>query len=206
MRRPALRHPAARCPIATEAGFTLLELLVGLVVLGFILAGLTQGVRYGLRAADAQTRLVDSRGELDAVDRALRRLLVEADPGSSRDGPTLSGTAARIGFVSVLPAAVSGFVGQQADVALGVDAARRLVLRWSPHLHARRFGPVPAPQEVEILRGVQRLEVAYWRDGWWPSWDESVMPALVRLRIVFPPGDGRHWPDIVAAPARGRFE
>lgn len=193
-------------PEPSQTGFTLLETLVGLVVLGFILAGLTQGVRYGLRAADAQARLVDSRGELDAVDRTLRRLLAEADPGTSRDGPTFSGTAGRIGFVSVLPAAVSGFVGQQADVALGVDAARRLVLRWSPHLHAKRLGPAPPPQQAEILQGVQRLEVAYWKDGWRAGWDEAALPALVRLRIVFPPGDGRHWPDIVAAPARGRID
>ncbi len=198
----------ARVP---AAGFTLLELLVGLVVFGFILAGLTQGVRYGLRAATAQTRLVDRNGELDAVDRALRRLLVEADPGSSRDGPTLSGTAGRISFVSVLPGAVSGFVGQQADVALGLDAARRLVLRWSPHLHVGRpagGGPRPSlpVQETEILRDVQRLEIAYWKDGWQAGWDENAMPALVRLRIVFPPGDPRHWPDIVAAPVRGRIQ
>lgn len=189
-----------------EAGFTLLELLVGLVVFGFILAGLAGGVRYGLRAADQQTRLVDRTGELDAVDRALRRLLVEADPGTSRGGATLSGTVGLISFVSVLPAAVSGFVGQEADVALGVGADRRLVLRWSPHRHVRRLGAAPAVQEAEILRGVERLEVGYWKDGWRTRWDEAALPGLVRLRIVFPAGDVRHWPDIVVAPVRGRIQ
>ena len=189
----------------SQAGFTLLELLVGLVLLGFILASLTQGVRYGLRASDAQTRLVDSRGELDAVDRAMRRLLTEADPGSARGGAGLQGTEGRIGFVSVLPGAVTGFVGQEADVALSVDGARRLVLRWAPHLHAKRLGLTPAPQEAEILRGVERIELAYWKDGWRAVWNESGMPVLVRLRIVFPAGDTRHWPDIVAAPVRGRI-
>ena len=188
------------------AGFTLLELLVGLVVFGFILGGLGEAVRYGLRAADAQTRLVYRSGELDAVDRALRRLLVEADPGSSRGGPTMSGTVGRISFVSILPDAVSGSVAQQADVALGVEADRRLVLRWSPHRHARRLGPPPPPQEAEMLRGVQRLEIAYWKDGWRASWNETTMPELVRLRIIFSPGDARHWPDIVAAPVRGRIQ
>lgn len=188
-----------------EAGFTLLELLVGLVVLGFILAGLSQGVRYGLRAADAQARLVDRSGELDSVDRALRRLLTEADPGRTRDGPALEGTEGRVGFVSVLPEAVTGFAGQQVDVALGVDAAHRLVLRWTPHLHAKRLGPVPAPREAEIMRGVERIELAYWKDGWRATWGENTMPALVRLRVVFPAGDLRHWPDIVVAPLRGRI-
>lgn len=188
-----------------QAGFTLLELLVGLVVLGFILAGLTQGVRYGLRATDAQARLVAGRGELDAVDRALRRLLTQAAPASARGASTMLGSEGRIGFVSVLPGAVMGFVGQEADVALGVNTARRLVLRWSPHLHAKRLGPAPPPQEAEILRGVERIELAYWKDGWRAAWDERDLPALVRLRIVFPEGDARHWPDIVAAPVRGRL-
>ena len=189
-----------------EAGFTLLEVLVGLVVLGFILAGLSQGVRYGLRAADAQTRLMDRTGELDSVDRTLRRLLTEADPGRLRDGPALQGTVGRVGFVSVLPGAVTGFVGQQVDVALGVDAAHRLVLRWTPHLHAKRLGPMPAPREAEIMRGVERIELAYWKDGWRAAWSENAMPELVRLRIVFPAGDPRHWPDVVVAPLLGRVQ
>jgi general secretion pathway protein J len=188
-----------------QAGFTLLELLVGLVVLGFILAGLTQGVRYGLRATDAQAGLVDSRGELDAVDRTLRRLLTQADPGSARGGSTLQGGAGRVAFVSTLPGAATGFVTQRADMALGLSGDR-LLLRWSPHLHARRFGPPPAAGEAELLGGVQGIELAYWKEGWRSTWDENGMPTLVRLRIAFPPGDKRHWPDIVAAPLRGRIQ
>ena len=195
-------------PAATrdQAGFTLLELLVGLVVLGFILAGLTQGVSYGLRAADTQNRLVDGRGELDAVDRAIRRLLDQADPGSDRGGPTLQGGPARVAFQSALPAAVAGFVGQSADMALGVDGAHRLMLRWTPHLHAERIGPPPPPQEAELLRGVDHLEIAYWLNGWHPDWDQASLPALIRLRIVFPPRDPRHWPDIVVAPLRQKIQ
>ena len=56
-----------------DAGFTLLEVLVALVVLGFVLTGVTGGIRYGVRASQTQARLVEAQGELDAVDRALRR-------------------------------------------------------------------------------------------------------------------------------------
>ncbi len=186
------------------AGFTLLELLVGLVVLGFILAGLTQGVRFGLRASEAQTRLVDGRSELDAVDRTLRRLLTQADPGNAHDGPTLQGGPARIVFVSALPAALAGAQEQNADLGLTVDGAHRLVLRWSLHRHALRTGPPAAPQEAELLRGVDHIDLAYWQDGWKTGWTQANLPALIRLRIVFPPDDPRHWPDIVAAPVRQR--
>lgn len=183
----------------------MLELLVGLVVLGFILAGLTQGVRYGLRASDAQARLADGRSELDAVDRTLRRLLSGADPGNSHDPPSLQGGPARLAFVSELPAAVAGGAGQEADVALGVDGAHRLLLRWTLHRHAARIGPPPAPQEAELLRGVDHVEIAYWLNGWQSSWTQAALPALIRVRIVFQPDDPRHWPDIVAAPLRQRL-
>ena len=184
-----------------QAGFTLLELLVGLVVLGFILAGLGGGVRYGLRAADTQARLSAGRGELDAVDRTLRRMIEQADPGSAQGGPLFHGAPGRLVLTSALPAAATV---RQADLALGVDAAHRLVLRWTPHLHAVRFGPAPAAEEAELLRGVDRLELSYWSGGWRTVWEEQALPGLVRVRIVFPPGDARHWPDIVAAPMRLR--
>src|SRR5262249_53375508 len=58
-----------------QTGFTLLEMLVSLVVLGFLVVGLTQGVRAGLRLWDAQTLRIGETGELDAGARVLRALL-----------------------------------------------------------------------------------------------------------------------------------
>ena len=186
-----------------DAGFTLLELLVALVVLGFILSGLGQGVRYGLRATAAQDRLIAERGEIDAVDRALRRLIEQMEPGTPREGPSLRGGAGRMAFVSRLPAAAGS--GRRADLLLQVNAGR-LVLLHRPRLHAVRFGPPPPMTETELLRGVLRIEVAYWprgpAPGWVDVWDLAALPALVRIRVVFPAGDRRHWPDIVAAPVR----
>ena len=37
--------------------------------------------------------------------------------------------------------------------------------------------------------------------AWSPDWPPAAgLPALIRLRVVFPPGDGRTWPDLVIAP------
>ncbi len=191
----------------SNAGFTLLELLVALVVLGFILAGLTQGVRYGLRATDTQARTLAERSELDAVDRALRRLIEQMDPGSARDGAMVRGSAGTLDFTSELPAA-SDLPTRRAEIALGVDGARRLVLRATPRPAGKPFGPPAAPIETELLRGVDHIEFAYWPRGpapqWAASWSGKDLPLLVRLRVVFPPGDRRHWPDIIASPQRQR--
>ena len=186
-----------------DDGFTLLELLVALVVLGFILAGLSQGVRYGLRATDTQARTLAERSELDAVDRALRRLIEQMDPGTARDGAGVQGSAGRLVFVSELPSA-SGLPTRRADIALGVDGARRLVLRATPRPAGKPFGPPPPPFETELLRDVDHIEFSYLARGpastWSSAWSVKDLPFLVRLRVVFPKGDRRHWPDIVASP------
>ena len=190
-----------------DHGFTLLELLVALVVLGLILAGLTQGVRYGLRATDTQARNLAERSELDAVDRALRRLIEDMDPGSARDGAVMRGTAGTLAFVSELPAA-SGLRTRRADITLGIDGARRLVLRATPRPAGKPFGPPALPIETELLHGIDHIELAYWPRGpapqWMSSWSGNDLPLLVRLRVVFPPDDRRHWPDIIASPQRQR--
>jgi len=183
-----------------EAGFTLLEVLVALVVFGFLMLGLGRGVDFGMRAWDRQTRGMAARGELDAVDRALRGLIGRLDPATD-----VAGRAHGVGFTSQLPR-TAALATREADIALGVDGARRLMLRWTPHLHAQRFGPPPAPQEAELLRGIERLDLAYWPrgggGGWRDTWSGHEPPAMIRVRVMFPAGDARHWPDIVAAPMR----
>jgi general secretion pathway protein J len=188
-----------------QGGFTLLELLVGLVVLGFIMAGLSQATRYGLRATTAQQRLYDGRAELDAVDRTLRLLIGRIDPGNLHSGPALVGSAARMTFVSALPESVTGSAAGEANIALGLDGGHTLVIHWTAHVHATALSP-PAPAAAELLRAVARVEFAYWRDGWQESWDQSQLPRLIRIRLTFPPGDLRHWPDIVIASVRQKAE
>ena len=194
-----------------EGGFTLLEVLAALAVLGLVMAGLAAGSRFGLRAWESQSRLIDARAELDATDRTLRRLIEGMDPGGPNQEPLIEGGPDRLAFTAELPAAATA-VTRRADVALLVDGAGRLVLRWTPRLGAVRLGPSPPVEEAELLRGVARLDLAYWprpvpdapAAGWRDTWAERSLPALVRIRLAFPPGDGRRWPDIVAAPMRER--
>ena len=68
------------------------------------------------------------------------------------------------------------------------------------------FAPPPGRTEV-LLGGVAGIDLHYWRgDTWLPSWNSEKLPALVRLRIRFDPGSGRHWPPIVVAPRREPVE
>lgn len=209
--RPVPRVPCRAATRAAQAGFTLLEILVAVVVLGFLLAGLAQATRFGLRAWTTQARMIDRRADLDAADRTLRTLLGGLDPGYRVDPPNIVGTAHGLAFTASLPegaALAAGVTERRMDVLLTVDSRHRLLLRWTPALHARRLAP-PPPHETVLLEGVARIDLAYWRDegggGWADVWDGRVPPVLIRVGFVFVPGRGAGpgaWPPVVVAPRR----
>ncbi len=190
-----------------QAGFTLLEVLVALAVLGVLLLVLRHGVAFGVIASDTQAGVISDREERDAAARVLRRLVEQMDPGTAMEPVRLDLGPHALSFPTVLPAAASASPQRGISAALLVDAEGRLVLRWTPRRHAAALGPPPPLQETELLRGVAGLDASYWRPSpgtgsWLSQWSRPTLPALVRLRVVFPPGDRRHWPDLVAAPSR----
>ena len=188
----------------TSAGFTLLETLVSLIVIGLILSGLSQGFRFGAAAWDAQARILASGGDLEAVDRGLRRLVARMDPAGDAEHPPLLGGPDGMSFAAPLPDAAALAGTRRAAMRLALDGGR-LVLAWTPAPHATPLVPVRASR-TEVLRGVARLELAYFgRVGqapaaWRDSWIAPRLPDLVRLRLVFAAGDSRRWADIVEAP------
>lgn len=181
-------------------------MLVALAVLGLLLALLGDGVRLGLQAWRAQVRTVAARGDLDAVDRLLRRLVAGMDPGSTTVAPLMLGAPDRLAFTTVLPEGAGAAPSAPADVALGVDAAHWLVLHWTPHRHEPHAGPPPPAQDVRLLPGMAGIELAYWPRtppfGWRTEWTGPALPGLVRIRLRPAPTGRPAWPDIVAAPMR----
>lgn len=63
---PSIRQPA---------GFTLLELLVALGVLGLVIIALNQGVQTGLGIWNVQSRQISRTKDFDATARILRTVL-----------------------------------------------------------------------------------------------------------------------------------
>jgi hypothetical protein len=160
-----------------------------------------------------QARTLAARGDLDAADRMLRALVAGASPGSlGGQPPNFKGLPHTLSFTANLPEAADALGMREADVSLAVDRQHRLLLLWLPH-YRNRLGASPPPRQVVLLTGVERLEIAYWRDdadgkpGWQREWNEDSLPRLVRFHIVFaagtrPAADARSGPDIVVAPRR----
>ena len=184
-----------------DAGFTLLEMLVALVVFGLLMAGLSQTMRYGLAAWTAETHGATGSEDKVAVDGAIRRLIEQAAPDS------FVGQPGGLAFTSVLPEG-AGLNDRLADIALRVDAGGHLVLRWTPHPAGVPLAPPLAPHEELLLEGVEAIQISYLAPQptgpaiWVSRWQSNGLPLLVRIGITF--ADATSWPDLVAAPvARG---
>jgi general secretion pathway protein J len=203
--RMARRHPADR----GQAGFTLLETLVALVVLGFLVVGLTHGVRTGLALWSAQSRRLGEAADLDAVERTLRNVLSgipTAPSGDAGSGTvTFDGGPHRLAFVGDLPTGLGTTRLANIDLEL---KDRRLILSWTPHRHEISSAPPPKPTETKLVGGVKRLDLAYWGSTspdqpatWQGRWQGPQLPDLIRVRLVFAAGDRRHWPALIVASA-----
>jgi general secretion pathway protein J len=181
-----------------QAGFTLLEMLVALVVFALLMAGLGQTVQYGLTAWHAERRDAAGPAMLAVVDGSLRRLIEQAAP------LPFTGTPSQVAFTTTLPAG-SQLGDRLADVALLVDPSGRMLLRWRPHLDGILLKS-PPPLKVEVLlTGVAGLQCSYLvsQKRGPPQWQNKIHgdapPLLVRVHIVF--ADPSQWPDLVAAPS-----
>jgi general secretion pathway protein J len=188
------------------AGFTLLEILVVLIVFGMLMTGLTKGIQLGIRAVDRQSVALEERGELDAIDRTLRDLLTHIDPGGGRTQIHIEGKSDQFRFQSRLPTAVA-LLSRRADMTLLLNDDHQLVLRWTPLFHETSFVDPPDPTETVLLEHVEKLEFAYWSPdvgsgpaAWQDDWQAPYLPPVIRLRLSFPEGDKRHWPEILVSP------
>jgi len=193
-----------------QSGFTLLEVLVALVVLGFLMVGLAEGTRFGLRAWDSEAAMVNRHADMDSVERVLRGLIASADGSDPSEPPSFHGTARALDFVGRLPLSIGGALKTgRAEFGIGVDDRHELVLRWRPRAHAERLTPLPPPIETVLLDNVDGVVFGYRESGreggrWADQWDAPSLPAVVRVTVTFAKGDRRHWPTIEVAPMISR--
>jgi general secretion pathway protein J len=191
----------------SDAGFSLVEALASLVVVGMIGLMLVEGVTTGRRIWERMdTR--EAHGEvLDSAQTTLRERIEQIYPATlyNKSPPYIDfqGAAEQMTFLSNPP--VSERPAALRRYTLALDTATNLVLASTSDVLVPEQAPVT--RQV-LLSGVRELDLTYfgatqpdftrrWRSTWK---DESTLPEVVRVRLVFEPGDARQWPDLIVRP------
>jgi general secretion pathway protein J len=197
-------------------GFTLLELLIALSLLGMMLVLLFGGLRLGMRSWDAAQGSVDTLSTVRAVEGFLRREFSQIHPYRFR-GPDVQPTLAflgeqeRVSFVAPMPQRIGGGGLHLMSIALERDAqGQRIVWRAQPLAAGLRdFSTLAqSPEQVLIskeLLNVEYLGLSYFgRPGnapapfWSERWDDPQrLPALIRVQVRLKSGEP--WPEFVVA-------
>jgi general secretion pathway protein J len=183
-----------------QSGFTLLEMLVAMSLMGLIGVILFNGIEFGTRVWERTERHVDRDAQWEADYALLRRQLVRVYPlrKDTPAGPRLlfDGMREALHFVAPEPAA-AGIAGLYTfDLGLSKDGRRDLTLSWS-----LVNGGAYVDRTV-LVRGVRTLEFGYFgspalgaRPEWRSSWrDAQDLPRLIRVLVV--PADQRSGPPI----------
>jgi general secretion pathway protein J len=194
-------------PHRPDAGFSLIEALASLVVVGMIGLMLVEGVSTGHRVWERMDWR-EAHGEaLEAAQTILRDRIEQTFPSTRYDKAPpyidFKGKAEQMAFlanppVSERPAAIRRYT-------LALDAGANMVLS--------SISDVPPPDQAPVTRqillsGVRELDLAYFGANqfdpirrWRPIWDdEPSLPEAVRVRLTFEPGDERRWPDLIIRP------
>jgi general secretion pathway protein J len=196
-------RPAPSSQARQDHGFTLIEILVAVVVFGFVVAGLVQATHFGITAWDVQTRMVERADELERVDHVLREIVEQASAPLAADDKPFSGSQHRLDIITRLPLQPQTDPIRRAEVIVGVNTHHQLVLRWQQKPNATALKPVPPPQDIVLAEGVDHFDLNYRQaagDGgrWMNTWDDTSLPALVQMTIVMV-NTNHKWPTIEAA-------
>jgi general secretion pathway protein J len=199
--------------VAAERGFTLLEILVAVTLLGLLMAALLGGVRLGVRAWEASGTRLDDDARLSAVQDFLRERLTQArlseTPATTRrPGPAFHGERDRLSFVTLMPEHLGeGLERMILTLAEARDGADLSVEWWPADLGDDPDAVRDAVHSRVLLAHVAELRLAYFGQVeakqppiWSQVWNQPSLPLLVRVQLGFPDRDVRTWPDLIVRP------
>lgn len=190
-------------------GFTLVEMVVGISLIGLILSLAFGAIRTATRSWDAAVAKEAETENLRAVYGFIRAELEQARPafleGKDERQNAFSGDGRRLNFVAPMPAQ-RRYTGRLYLYTLQFGEgwqSGRMELRYQPFSPDMEMGSGEA-ETLVLLRQVSDGEFAYFgrrqpdeEPRWHERWErQDAMPALVRIRLKTAARHG-NWPELV---------
>lgn len=195
-----------------DAGFTVVELLVALSLLSLISLVLFASLRFGILAWGRGATHTDRVEHITHTQNLLRRLIADAYPlfstdGSNRAQVAFDGTTTSLRLLAASPIALGGAGRSWFALSLDLrDGRAHVILTSKPELADRDDASTLISRA--LIANVERVDFSYfgrlrsdkvaqWRERWT---GEGSLPELVRIRVDFPAGDARLWPELLVRP------
>lgn len=191
---------------ADQSGFTLLELVIAITLMGLLLVVLYSGLRLGLNSSESGGQRAEATDRLRLVHEFLRRQLTQSmtvyQPNEQKEQVVVfAGQPNSVEFVA--PMLTQLGQGGLYRVKVGL-ADGRLQVRW--RLYQSDDPNAGTEQQKVLLEGVSRIEWAYFGSEreddpepprWRSEWSSPQRrPSLVRLNLH---QSQQAWPDLVVA-------
>lgn len=195
-------------------GFTLLELLVALALLGLIAIFSTGGIRLGARTWETVGGRAETAGRTQTVRAFLYRELAQIAPVAivNEDGvnrPAFEGASDFLTFVAPLPShyGLGGLQRMHIELAekQEISVGKALIMRRQAFDPNGGRGTEAEGGEVHVLlEDIESITFAYfgspggeppqWHDRWEPA---GLLPELIRIRIRNADARTPVWPDLL---------
>jgi len=192
-------------------------MLVALLLVSMISFVMIEALRFGQRTYLQITSVDADNWEVFAAQRFMRRILESAYPFQSEsnvDSFSMEGGPERIvvSAPSALAFGSGGYQRYELYVARAEPDSRRrnLMIAWSVDRNGRRHSDMQTMHKEVLIENIAQVQWGYatleatenkaGAPKWNDTWEHTPgLPTMVRMRVVFPEGDARLWPDLIVA-------
>jgi general secretion pathway protein J len=203
-----------RSPARNQAGFTLVEILVAMILVALLSTLIFGGVRLGAQAWTKVEHRTADFTDIDAVQDVLRQTIASAYPAFASSDLTnrtvaFDGDQGSMHLVAPLPAAIeAGVLARERFFVAQNGATHALFMAWRLDLPSSDEATPLPENKVLLLDHVRTAQFDYFgrrddREGpiWQDSWrGRRVLPEMVRLRMERDDPRLASWPDLVSEP------
>jgi general secretion pathway protein J len=192
-----------------EGGFTLVEMLVALALLGMAAMMMATGFASGERVWQGVDQRTAAGESIETAQTLIRERIERLRPVTRTEGAAqfadIDGDAGHLDFIALPPDARRP--APMRRYRLSLDRDGELVLASAGAISG--WGGDDGPHDQVMLTHVRDMQISYFGPdptGGQPLWQEDwssreTPPRLVRVRLSFGPGDRRSWPELIMRPA-----